>query len=68
MALTTIEIDQEACFVIMAQHGFKTIEQAVNYALRKAVIVPMTIEEAKAMRGTGWDGDLDEMRRFEPKN
>lgn len=50
----------------MAQHGFATKRQAVNYALRKAVIVPMTVEEAKAMRGTGWDGDLEEMRRFEP--
>jgi Arc/MetJ family transcription regulator len=66
MARTNIDIDEEACALVMAQHGFTTKRQAVNYALRKAVIVPMTIEEAKAMMGTGWDGDLDEMRRFEP--
>jgi len=66
MARTNIDIDEEACALVMAQHGFATKRQAVNYALRKAVIVPMTVEEAKAMRGTGWDGDLEEMRRFEP--
>jgi Arc/MetJ family transcription regulator len=66
MAFETIEIDEEACAVVMAQHGFNTRQQAINYALRKAVTDPMTIEEAKAMRGTGWDGDLDEMRHHEP--
>lgn len=66
MARTNIDIDEEACALVMAQHGFTTKRQAVNYALRKAVIVPMTIEEAKAMMGTGWDGDLEEMRHFEP--
>jgi len=25
-------------------------------------VTPMTTEEALAMRGTGWEGDLDEMR------
>jgi Arc/MetJ family transcription regulator len=65
MVFEKIEIDEDACAAVMAQHGFSTRQQAVNYALRKAVVIPMTIVEAKAMRGTGWDGDLADLRRHE---
>ena len=36
--------------------------EAVEEAVCKQPIVPTTKEEALAMRGVGWDGDLDEMR------
>jgi hypothetical protein len=29
-------------------------------------VVPFTVEEALAMRGTGWDGNLEEMRNSRP--
>ena len=61
MSRTNIDIDDEVCAKVMAQYGFKTKRAAVNYALRQLVNV-MTHEEALAMRGTGWEGDLDEMR------
>lgn len=61
MSRTNIDIDDEACAEVMRQQGFKTKRDAVNYALRQQVN-KMTIEEALAMRGTGWEGDLDEMR------
>lgn len=47
----------------MQMYGCKTKREAVDLALRELVGNPMTLEEARAMRGTGWDGDLDEMRR-----
>ncbi|MEY2426760.1 MAG: hypothetical protein QOI61_2332 [Actinomycetota bacterium] len=47
----------------MKQFNLKTKRDAVNFALRQLVIVPFTLEEALAMAGTGWDGDLDEMRQ-----
>jgi Arc/MetJ family transcription regulator len=42
----------------------KTKRDAVNLALRSLArdVEPMTVEEVRAMWGTGWDGDLDEMR------
>jgi Arc/MetJ family transcription regulator len=62
MTRTNIDLDDEACRLVMEQHHFKTKRDAVNYALRRVAVVPMTIEEALAMRGSGWEGDLDEMR------
>lgn len=61
MARTNIDIDEAVVQEVMRQYGFKTKKDAVNYALRQLVNV-MTLEEALAMRGTGWDGDLDEIR------
>jgi Arc/MetJ family transcription regulator len=36
--------------------------EAVDLALRKLVGEPMSREEALAMEGTGWGGNLEEMR------
>ena len=61
MARTNIDIDEEACAWIMRRYGLETKREAVNMALRELARVA-TLEEALAMRGSGWDGDLDEMR------
>jgi Arc/MetJ family transcription regulator len=39
-----------------------TKREAVNLALRHVAGEPLGLDEARSMRGTGWDGDLDEMR------
>ena len=62
MARTNIDIDDEACEAVMRRFGFTTKREAVNFALRQAVIEPLTLEEALAMRGSGWDDDLGRMR------
>ena len=59
---TNIDIDDQLIELAMKIHGLKTKREAVDYALRRLVGTPMTREEMLAMRGTGWDGDLDEMR------
>lgn len=61
MARTNIDIDEAACNAVMQRYGLKTKREAVNFALRQVGRVA-TLEEALAMRGTGWGGDLDEMR------
>jgi len=61
MARTNIDIDEEACAAVMRRYGCTTKREAVNLALRQ-VAREMTLDEALAMRGTGWDGDLDEIR------
>jgi Arc/MetJ family transcription regulator len=59
---TNIEIDDALIERAMQMHGCKTKREAVDLALRKLVGDAMTLEEALAMQGTGWGGDLEEMR------
>ena len=62
MARTNIDIDDQACASVMRRYGLRTKRDAVNLALRALAVEPMTLEEALGMQGSGWDGDLDEMR------
>lgn len=66
MARTNIDIDEEACALVMKQKGFTTKRDAVNYALRRVAIVPMTMEELLAMEGSIPDfPSLEELRPTE---
>ncbi len=51
---------------IRERHGLRSWSAAVKEAVWRQAIVPMTKEEALAMQGVGWDGDLDEMRDGSP--
>lgn len=62
MSRTNIDIDDDLVEKAMKMYRLATKRAAVNLALRRLVVEPMTKEEVLAMRGTGWDGDLDEMR------
>lgn len=62
MARTNIDIDEVACRKVMKRYQLATMKDAVNFALNQLVDEPMTLDEALAMEGTGWDGDLAEMR------
>jgi Arc/MetJ family transcription regulator len=59
---TSIEIDDEVMARVLATYGLRTKREAVDFALRRLLIAPMTREEALAMEGSGWPGDLDELR------
>jgi Arc/MetJ family transcription regulator len=62
MSRTNIDVDDEACRAVMERYGFATKRDAVNFALRTLAAEPLSLEEARGMRGSGWDADLDEMR------
>lgn len=62
MSRTNIDLDDEACRAVMKRYQFSTKRDAVNFALRIVAAEPLGIEEARRLRGSGWDGDLDEMR------
>ena len=65
MARTNIDIDDEACAEVMRRYQLRTKREAVNFALQLLAVKPFTIEEALQMQGTGWEGDLDEMRTYD---
>jgi Arc/MetJ family transcription regulator len=62
MSRTNIDLDDEACRAVMERYQFSTKRDAVNFALRTVAAEPLGIDEARRLRGSGWDGDLDEMR------
>ena len=64
---TNVEIDEDLAQRVMERYGIKTKRAVIDFALRRLDVVPMTREEALAMRGTGWEGDLDEIRTL-PKH
>ena len=64
MARTNIDIDEDACQLVMRRYGLVTKREAVNFALREVAAVA-TLDEARALRGSGWHGDLAEMREGE---
>ncbi len=59
---TNIDIDDELIARAMRSHGLRTKREAVDLALRQLVTEPMGLDEALAMEGSGWRGDLDEIR------
>lgn len=62
MSRTNIDLDDEAVEDVMRTYKFATKREAVNYALNKVRRPRMTIEQALAMEGTGWVGDLDAIK------
>lgn len=66
MTRTNIELDDELIERAMSLYGTRTKKQTVDLALRRLVGTPLTNEEALALEGTGWEGDLDEMRSGAP--
>lgn len=62
MSRTNIDIDEDACQVIMRRYHLATKRDAVNFALRTVAGEPLSLERARSLRGSGWNGDLDEMR------
>lgn len=65
MSRTNIDIDDDLVAGVMRRYGLSTKKDAVDFALRRVSIEPMSVEEMLAMRGAGWDGDLDALRRGE---
>lgn len=59
---TNIDIDDDVLARVQRMYGLRTKREAVDFALRRLLVVPMTTQEAHRMEGTGWDGDLAEMR------
>lgn len=62
MSRTNIDLDDELVGRVMRLYQLDTKRAAVQLALEQLLGEPMTKAELLAMEGSGWDGDLDEMR------
>ena len=62
MSRTNIDIDDQACVTVMRRYRLATKREAVNFALRALAAEPLSLDEAHQLRGSGWLGDLDDMR------
>jgi Arc/MetJ family transcription regulator len=62
MARTNIDLEDEACEAVMERFHLGSKREAVNLALRRLASEPLEVEDARHLRGSGWDGDLDQMR------
>ena len=62
MSRTNIDLDDEACRAVMERYQLTTKRDAVNFALRTLAAEPFSVDEARRLRGCGWEGDLDDMR------
>lgn len=63
MARTNIDIDEKACAAVMRRYRLRTKREAINFALRTLAAEPLSLEQARGLRGSGWSGDLDELRK-----
>lgn len=62
MTRTNIEIDDVLVDRAMRLYRLRSKREAVDLALRRLVGEPMSRKEALATEGTGWAGDLAELR------
>jgi Arc/MetJ family transcription regulator len=62
MSRTNIDLDDDACRAVMERYRLPTKREAVNFALRTLAAEPLVLDAARRLQGSGWDGDLDEMR------
>ncbi|HXH56324.1 type II toxin-antitoxin system VapB family antitoxin [Iamia sp.] len=62
MTRTNIDIDDDACAAVMQRFQLASKREAVNLALRRLAAEPLVLDDARKLRGTGWEEDLDELR------
>ena len=62
MSRVTVDIDDRACAEVMRRYRLATEREAINFALRTLAVEPLRLDEARALRGSGWEGELDALR------
>ena len=62
MSRTNVDIDDEVIARVQSTYGLRTKREAVDFALRRLLVEPLSRDEALEMEGAGWAGDLDALR------
>lgn len=60
---TNIDIDDELLEATMKLSGKKTKKSAIEEAMREYTRTELLRAAIERMRGMGWEGDLDQMRK-----
>lgn len=60
---TNVVIDDRLIKRVMRRYGFRTKRETIDYALRRLDGSDDPWTAMLELEGSGWDGDLDEMRR-----
>ena len=63
MARTNVDVDEALIDRVMRRYGLATKRAAIDLALRRLDLEPMSRDEALALRGSGWEADLEQLRR-----
>jgi Arc/MetJ family transcription regulator len=63
MGRTNVVVDDELVAQVMKLYGLKTKREAIHFALEMAANRDDRHRAALKLRGIGWDGDLEAMRR-----
>jgi Arc/MetJ family transcription regulator len=61
-----IEVREDLLEAVRSRFHLASGRAAIELALRRLAVTPMSREEALAMQGAGWEGDLDELRSGDP--
>jgi Arc/MetJ family transcription regulator len=61
-----MDIDDEACRAVMSRYNLATKREAINFALRLLAGESLSVEGGRALRGSGWEADLEELRTSRP--
>ncbi len=62
MGRTNVDLDDDACRTVMERYHLATKRDAVNFALRTVAAEALDLDQARALRGSGWEGDLEILR------
>ena len=57
-----MDLDDDACRIVMERYHLATKRDAVNFALRTVAAEPLDLDQARALRGSGWESELDILR------
>ena len=61
-----LELREELVDAVRERYRLPSPRAAIEFALRRAAVRPMSKDEALGMEGVGWEGDLEAMRGGDP--
>lgn len=63
MVRTNVVLDDELVSRVMNLYGLRTKREAIDLALRRLAGSQRGMKDMLDLEGSGWEGDLDEMRK-----
>jgi Arc/MetJ family transcription regulator len=61
-----VDVKEELLDAVRERYRLPSRRAAIEFALRRVAVRPMSREEALAMQGVGWEGDVERTRSADP--